>query len=92
MKFNWRTNAITPARPINFAHRKPPTASVYLATALLLPPAANCIQLRLLSPFCPAPLFFARFNIRYFVVLRETGTIARTIAIGRGVSHKKWYA
>lgn len=33
--------------------------------------------------------FFVRFNIRYFVVLRETGTIARTIAIGRGVSHKK---
>lgn len=66
---------------IDLTHRKL-TASVYFTIALLLPPASNCIRLYSLvfSSF-----FLYGFNIRYFVVLRKTRTIARTIAIGRDV-------
>lgn len=49
-----------------------------------LPSHFYCLRLRLQLAF-----FFIHFNIRYFVVLRKTGTIAHTIAIERGVSHKK---
>jgi len=48
--------------PIDFAHRKLLTASVYIAIALLLPPASIATS-----------FFFIHFNIRYFVVLRKTG-------------------
>lgn len=67
--------------PIDFPHRKLLTASVYIAIALLLPPASIVTSFFF--------FFFIHFNIRYFVVLRKTGTIARTIVIERGVSHKK---